>query len=226
MPGSRTDGVHRDAATIQGMAHAFNGPAAFEKGRRNLMEALKTFVHERWAVSGLIIVCLWLAFNALIAPLREREHQLQSKATVLHGQLSDARNEAAEIQELELKTASGRVELHRLDNEFPSSSPRQWVPERIKKHFDRYGFAQLTTSVKSAVDEPGMPGYERISWKLNLPVQNVTQASGSLLLAVADLEQTERVVRVKDVEIHKDADEPVRSTAAVNFSTLVRKESK
>ena len=135
----------------------------------------------------------------------------------------DGQKEVKSIRELEKKAASALTELRRLDGEFPSGPPIVWVPERIKQHFRRFGFAELTTRVETAVEEPELPGYQRIYWCVGLPIQNVKRHIGGLLLAVADLEQAEQIVRVADVEIPKEADEPGQNPVTVTFSTLVRK---
>jgi len=80
----------------------------------------------------------------------------------------------------------------------------------------------FTGNAKNAgLGGPGLPGYQRIYWCVALPMQDVAKEIGPLLLAVANLEQTERVAHVVDVTIHADPDEPSRRTAAVTLSTLI-----
>jgi len=77
--------------------------------------------------------------------------------------------------------AGARRELHRLADELPSSPPVVWVPDHLKEHFGRLGFAELHTQVKAVAEEPDLPAYQRIYWTVELPLQDPARQMGGLL---------------------------------------------
>jgi hypothetical protein len=168
---------------------------------------------------------VWLDFRAAIAPVRERERQVRAETASLREQISDVRKTVQEIHGLEIRSASERGELNRSDSEFPAGSPVVWIPGLVKRHFGRFGFAELNTEMKDALDEPEFPEYQRIHWStyVVLPMRDAARQIGALLLAVAELEQTERIVRLVDIAVETDADERGPRTAVITFSTLLRK---
>lgn len=166
---------------------------------------------------------VWLISSLFTAPLRDHEGQLRSRIAELQGRISTARLEQKDIQDLETKAANVRSELQHLDGESSGNPPIVWIPELLQQHFRQFGFAELTTKVQSTEDEPEFPGYQRISWRMGLPMHNIRKEIGDLLSAVAALEQAEQIVRVDDVKIPREADKLGRNFATVSFSTLVRK---
>lgn len=187
------------------------------------MAAKRLFQPRLWLVICLVLAGAWLVFQLVIAPSHERERQIRTETAKVRQQIADGRNTLMEIRSLEIQTNIARNQLQRLDSEYPSSPAVVWIPERVQQHFGRSGFAELKTTVKNALNEPQLPGYERVSWSIEIPMQNVTRQMGGLLLAVADFEEKERIVRVADIAIEADAREPGSHAAVVHFSTLLRK---
>lgn len=187
------------------------------------MTANGLFQGRGWLVIGVALAGAWLAFKCVIAPMQERERDIRAEIASLREKIAAGRNTMMEIKNLEIKSTGAQKELQRLDDELPTSPPVVWIPEHIKQHFGRSGFAEVIIRQKTALAEPEFPGYQRISWSMDIPMKNVAQQIGSLLLAVSELEETERIVRVGDIAIQADAPQSGLRAASVTFSTLVRK---
>jgi len=186
------------------------------------MAATSPFTRRRWLMTGLALAGLFLVYEYTIAPRRERERQVRARIACLREETSDALKRIKGLQDLELKSAGARSELNRLDSEGPAAPPLVWVPEIVKRNFSQFGFAELKVWARNTSDEPQLPGYRRTFWCINVTMQNVPQQMSGLLLAIAQLEEKERMVRVADIAIDAGAGAPGPRTAVINISTLLR----
>jgi len=186
------------------------------------MAAKRAFGTRRWIEICLALVGVWLIYRLFVAPLREREWQIRTATTDLGNRILAARKLKNEIQELEDKAAKANAEIRRSEAGLPTNPQIVWVPQRVRLHFGRFGFSQFATSVQSTEDEPALPGYQRLNWSVVVPLENVTKQIGNLLLAVAELEDAERTIRIRDIAIPRGVDESNQNMATVTFSTLER----
>jgi len=170
----------------------------------------------------MMAMAAWLYYRHTLVPVQERGRALVEQIRELDGRVNEARDSLKECQAVEAETATARVAVHRLERDLPSSSAIFWVPARLKEHFRRFGFAEPLARLNTAQEDAELPGYQRIYWTIGLPLNDDPKSLGAVLLAVADLEQTERLSKVIDVTIQPDPEDSRRRDAAITVVTLVK----
>jgi Tfp pilus assembly protein PilO len=176
----------------------------------------------RWATASVALLGgLWLGYSVAILPLQRREQQSLGKLADLRERIQATRKTIQEVKQQEQATASSRAELDRLERELPTGSALAWFPVRMKQHFDRFGLSDSVTRLNTSLDEPNMPGYQRTYWAVDLPMQGSAKDFSSLLIAVAELEESDPIIEVLDLSIRRE-NASLAPTAIVNVAALVR----
>jgi hypothetical protein len=170
---------------------------------------------------GALLALGYFAGDLSITPWKRKEGELIQKITQLRQQNLVARREVQAIKEEEQAAGTARMTLRQLRRDLPSGSAIAWLPTRIKEHFALRGIADAVTRLNTTGDEPGMPGYEKSYWAVDLPMTGATSEMRHLLTAVADLEQPGSIVKVLDLAIREE--ELGRRTAVINIAALVEK---
>lgn len=175
------------------------------------------------AVCGLALAAGWQVYGRLIAPLKELATEARRDVTDLRGRIDGAQKTIAEIQLLEQSASGARGELQSFQADIPPGSPLVWFPPRMEKHFGRMGLSRAVTRLNTALDEPGLPDFERTYWAVELPVGNSSGEFRRACLAIAEIEPVDPSIRVLDVEIRRDANDPTRHLMVMNVAILARK---
>lgn len=178
-------------------------------------------VYWAWLGGGTLGLA-WLIYSLSITPLQRRATEFQRTAADLRGRIASARHTIEETKKQEEAVASARAELQRIQGDLPTGSAMAWFPNRMKRHFDKLGIPDSATRLNTALNEPDMPDYERSYWAVDLPIRATTADMSKLLIAVAELEEAEPLVKVMDLAIRQD-DDSGRRTAVINVTTLVRR---
>lgn len=188
------------------------------------MEDWKNDIRFRWlAAGGLAVVASWTFYAQSIAPLRQREKEARHSIAALKGQLADAREPIGAVRELEARVSRERGELNSLLKDLPAGSAMIWLPELVKGHFGSFGIAVEVVRLNTAVEEPGLPGYQRVYWSVALPIGEAARNVTGLLRAVAELEQQNSFVKVLDFSVQPNPENPGLRMGALNVAALVRK---
>jgi hypothetical protein len=166
------------------------------------------------------VAVVWVFYCWAIAPLLEREWTTQHRIAELSGQVESTGRAIWEIREMEQPTAAVRAELDRWRQERSAASAMLWFSERMKQHFTRAGLAEAVTRLNTARAEPELPRFQRMYWAVEVPLQAQPGEFNRLLLAVADLAQTEPHARVMDLTILRQGNDAGPRTAVLNVSTL------
>jgi hypothetical protein len=165
----------------------------------------------------------WWACGLSMAPFVEEEKADRAAITALQERLAGARQTIEEIRALEEEAARARAGLQAFAAGFPAGSAYVWFPAQVKEHFARFGFAGAVARVNTARDEPDLPHFERTYWAVEFPVGNDPAQVRAACLAVAEIEPRDCSVRLLDVAIRPDADDPARRRMVINISTLFPK---
>ena len=92
----------------------------------------------------------------------------------------------------------------------------------VKEHFKHFGIAVDIVRLNTLRLEDGLPGFKRAYWGVSMPMGNDGNNVTGLLLAVAELEEQNRYLKVLDFAIQPDVENPLLRTAAINIEALVQ----
>ena len=172
------------------------------------------------AVCGIALAAGWQVYGSWIAPLREMATEARRDVTDLRGRIDGAKKTIAEIRALEQSASGASGALQSLQGDIPPGSPLVWFPTRMEKYFGRMGLSGAVTRLNTALDEPGLPDFEQTYWAVELPVGNSSGEFRAACLAIAEIEPS---IRVLDVEIRHDVNDPARRLLVMNVAILARK---
>ena len=178
----------------------------------------------RRILAGSVVLCAaWWFHSHWIAPLRRHETDCQKSLVELRQRLGDAKEQIRMAGEQAAEAARVQASLELLRGGISSGPTTVWLPVRIKTHLQRAGVADTVIRMNSALPEPGLAGYERTSWNLNVPRQEKLQNMNGILLAVAEIESKEPFVRILDLSFRSEVKEPHLPAGVINVTALVPK---
>ena len=173
---------------------------------------------QRW-MRRFILTGVTLAAGAMFYD-QTANHAVERQNEALRARIADARRMIAEIQEEEARVKQERAKLDALHQDAPPTPALVWFPARVKQHFERFGPAGAVARLNSALDEPALPGFERSYWAVEMPAGTTSAEMREICLAIAELERLNASVRVVDVAIRPDTDNPNGRLMVVNLSVL------
>lgn len=154
-------------------------------------------------------------------PIIAKEHSNQLGLAKLATQLADARKELDGKPELERQTASVRTELLRWSGKVPVGSAKVWFPDWLKEQLTSLGIKESQIRLNSEVPEPGLSGFKRTFWHVSLPEQAGLKNIPKFLLALQELDQRERLMKILDCTLQAGPDGQQSPTGGFNVEAIV-----
>lgn len=189
------------------------------------MQPARSTYLRRIAAGGVLLAAAWCFYSQWIVPLRRCELEMAEGLADVRQRLADARIEIREAlkQEQEHGSVNARMALSSLRGDRPGEPAVVWLPPKLRTDLARFGIEEAVIRQNSAVSEPGLSEYERTYWRLTLPAQGGMRTMTGVLLAVADLDQSDRGLKILDFFFQCDAGAPHWPAGGFNISALVRK---
>ncbi len=166
----------------------------------------------------------WGFYKEAIRPLQERHEQFTHRKNELEIQLDSARAKFVAIKQAELKVGAARGALNHFIGDETDESAMVAFPAEIEEHFKRFGLHDVVVRMAATEKEPALPNYQRIYWSVGVSVPKKERNAEGLLLAVSDLEQQSRVIKVVDFSLQPDAENQNIGAATVNILIVARKQ--
>jgi hypothetical protein len=187
-----------------------------------MMPFTRSSFFRRTLTGSLVLGAAWWFHAHWIAPLQRHEVQARKGLAETRQRIEDARSELQVIRELGLRAARASASLTTLQGESLAEPAVVWLPMRLNHCLGGLGIEKVAIRLNAAVSEPGLAGYKRTYWNLNLPLQDGMRSMSGVLLAVAELEQRKSFVKVLDFDFRSDAAEPHGPVGVCNVEVLVR----
>jgi len=188
------------------------------------METREKPTQAYWlAVAAVALTANWTLYVQAIRPQREREADARREVAALNAQIAAAFQVGVEIRDLETQRASERAELAKLRSDLPSTATVVWLPERLRQHFERFGFPGAATRLNTTLEEPALPECEESYWRVAIPLLDAKHHTGKLLSAVADLDVADGFIRVLDLAVEPNPENQLQPIATLNISTVLPK---
>ena len=163
------------------------------------------------------------SYTQMIRPLHQRESALWQEVAALQQRSDDVRKEMSQIKENEQEAMRLRGNLNSLFDDVPLGPAISWFPGRLKTQLSGFGVTKAEIRQNTAVQIPGLPGFEWTFWHVQLPRQGGIRKVSDILLAIAQIEQQDRFVKVVDLTVRADQQEALWVAGNVNVAAFVRK---
>ena len=147
-------------------------------------------------------------------------HAIGRQNAAMKARIEDARRVIAEIQEQEAREKKERADLEARHEGSPPMPALVWFPGRVKQHFARFGDSEAVARLNTAIDEPGLPGFERSYWAIEMGAGKTSAEALEICMAIGEFERLNASVRVVDMAIRPDTDNPGTRLMVVNLSVL------
>lgn len=158
-------------------------------------------------------------FEWLLNPLKARHDFTLKNVAALEPEIAKAKAQVARDDEVRRQGPLAQATLAQIDGMIPEGAPVAWFPPRIADFFKNHGIDKVTTRKNGEAIHPTLPGYQRISWGVDLPkVECLSFAS-----AIADLENTEPLLTVESINIESLREEPDSQHVTLTLVNIVKK---
>ncbi len=165
----------------------------------------------------------WSSYDQAGAPFRLHEREDRDAIFGLRARVEKARTTIQEVRKLESDAQVVRSQIARLEQEIPAGPAMVWLPELVKTHFASFGLSGAIVRMNIVRGEPDLPAFRRGYWSIALPLPEGSRSAAGSLLAVAEFEQQHPFVKVLDVAIRPDPENPQGKVALLNVAALIRK---
>jgi hypothetical protein len=176
----------------------------------------------RWLAVSVVLATGWLYYNRSVAPLRHSHRTALGAIAELNENIRNSAEAIEEIKAFKERVAQAHAEVDELVRDIPTASALFWFPARMSRHFTRFGIPQAATRHNSTLEEPTFRNYERTFWAVELPMTEEKDLS-KVLLAVAELESQDVLVRVLDFAVRPSSEDPSKPVAIINVTALARR---
>ncbi len=146
-----------------------------------------------------------------------REQSNQIRLAELATRLADARKAIDGISEIEQQTASVRSGLVRWSGQVSSAAAKVWFPVWLKEQLQSIGISEAQIRLNTEIPEPGLSGFKRSFWNVNLPEQAGLSDIPKLLLRLQEIEQRGSTFKFLDCNIRTGQRSP---TAVFNVEVI------
>ncbi len=175
-------------------------------------------------VAGLMCYSGWtlVEHRRSMRPIVVGELANRLRLAELEGQLADARKEIDGKTEIERQTASAREDLLRWSNgKVPVGPSKVWFPVWLKERLESIGITESQIRLNTEIPEPGLSGFKRSFWNVNLPAQAGLSDIPKLLLALQDIQEREPLIKILDCTLHPGPEGLHSLTGTFNVEAIV-----
>ena len=176
---------------------------------------------QKMFLSGLLMVGLvYCYFSFLIGPLGKSDTAHTNDIAALDDEIAKARTELKRSKSMQDQAKAAEETLAQVNDMIPDGAPIAWFPPRIHAFFERHNLKGVTVRAGS-VDggpDPMMHNFRTADWTIDIPQAGVTP----LGIAMAGLENEEKLLEVNRLQITNLADSPEKQHVTMNVTTLLK----
>jgi hypothetical protein len=174
---------------------------------------------QKMVLGGLIAAgVVYGYFDWLLSPLKLRYANTQKSIAALEPEIARARDQIARDIEVQKQAPIAQEILAQIDGMIPEGAPVAWFPTLLSDFFKHHGIEKVSTRLNGEAAVPGISGYRRITWGVELP-----KVDGMVFpKAMAELENTEPLIAVESVTIETQRDEPDQQRVVLTLNNLVK----
>ena len=159
-------------------------------------------------------------FTFLIGPLGKQDANNAVTLEDLSGKLEKAGGEVKRSHAAQEQAKSAEETLAQVGDMIPEGAPIAWFPPRLHAFFDRHNLKNvgIQSGGIDAASDPNMGGFRNAKWTVDLPQAGMAQ----LGIAVAGLENEEKLLEINHLQITASVDSPEKQRVTMNVQTLLK----
>ena len=185
------------------------------------MNKLNKDQKQKIFLSSLMMLGLvYCYFSFLITPLGKGDVAAAANIEALDAKLAQSQSTLKRGKAVQEQARTAQETLAQVSDLIPDGAPIAWFPPRIHAFFDRHalkGSIVRPGAVDSAPD-PAMHNFRNADWSIDLPQAGLTP----LGIAVAGLENEEKLLEITRLQISTPADSPEKQHVSMNVATLLK----
>ena len=180
----------------------------------------KDQIQKIFLSSLLMIGLIYCYFTFLITPLGVNEEHAVKRTEELNGSLAKAKSAMARSHSVEEQSRTAAETMAQASDMIPEGAPIAWFPPRMTAFFNRHNLKNVAVRVGgfSPAGDPGLKDFRNGDWTLDMPQTGINQ----LGIALAGLENEEKLMEVTRLQISSTADAPEKQHASINVVTLLK----
>ena len=176
---------------------------------------------QKMFLSGLLMVGLiYCYFTFLIGPLGKADTSHEADIASLDDEIGKAKTEIKRSKSMQEQAKAAEETLAQVNDMIPDGAPIAWFPPRIHAFFDRHNLKGVTVhpGALDGAPDPAMHNFRTADWAVDVPQAGVSQ----LGIALAGLENEEKLLEINHLQITTVADSPEKQHVSMNVTTLLK----
>ena len=176
---------------------------------------------QKISLSSLLMIGLvYCYFTFLIDPLTKSDQKNAIALEDLSGKLEKARGEVKRSQAAQIQAKSAEETLAQVGDMIPEGAPIAWFPPRLHAFFDRHNIKNVSIQSTGMDNEPNetLGGFRNAKWSVEVPQAGIAQ----LGIAVAGLENEEKLLEINHLQIAAVSDSPEKQHVTMYIQTLLK----
>ena len=185
------------------------------------MDKLNKDQKQKIFLSGLMMIALvYCYFNFLITPLGKQDAAAAAGIEALDTKITKAKSTLKRSKSMQEQARTAEETLVQVGELIPDGAPIAWFPPRIHAFFDRHSLKGSNVRPLSlgALPDPALHNLRVADWSIDLPQAGITP----LGIAVAGLENEEKLLEITHLQISTPADNPEKQHASMTVVTLLK----
>ena len=185
------------------------------------MNKLNKDQKQKIFLSGLLMIALvYCYFSFLITPLGKGDVSAAANIEALDAKIAKAKSTLKRGKSVQDQARAAEETLAQVGDLIPEGAPIAWFPPRIHAFFDRHAIkgSVVHPGALNSAPDPTMHNFRTADWTIDLPQVGIAP----LGIAVAGLENEEKLLEITRLQISTPADSPEKQHVSLNITTLLK----
>jgi hypothetical protein len=169
-------------------------------------------------LSGLMMIALiYCYFTFLITPMSKTDAANLVSIESLDTQLAQAHSQELRSRAIQAQSHTADETLAQVNDMIPEGEPIAWFPPKMRDFLERQNLKNVAVRpAGAAAAEAGMGELKSENWSIDVPQSGFTQ----LGIAVAGLENAEKLLQITHLQISTQVDNPEKQHVSINVIAI------
>ena len=165
----------------------------------------------------LMIGLIYCYFTFLIAPMSKTDAANLQSIEALDAQLAQAHTQELRSHNIQFQAKTAEETLAQVNDMIPEGEPIAWFPPKMHDFLERQNLKNAAVHpAGTAFSETGMGDLKSENWVVDVPQSGFSQ----LGIALAGLENEEKLLQITHLQITTQADNPEKQRVTITIVAL------